>query len=87
MKVAKKSNQVAEDVITKKYGSIAGKAVGNAGDSLYNVFRSVKLLSLLNPQTMIGAVARETGKNKIKKEDDAVVANLGSEEVFYRHYF
>ena len=73
---------------------MAGEAVGNTGDSIYNVFRSLKSLALLDPGTMLNAVARETGKARINNDNDSsnscsssTTANLSSEEIFYKFYF
>lgn len=41
--VAMKSNEVAADVISYKYGSTAGRVVEDTGDSIYTAFRALKL--------------------------------------------
>lgn len=60
--VAIKSNEVAADVISYKYGSTTGKVVEDAGDSIYTAFRALKLFSLFNPEVMAVAVVKNTGK-------------------------
>lgn len=67
--VALKSNSVAADVVSCKYGSTAGKVVENTGDSIYNTFRAFKLFALFNPDVMAVSVVKYTGKVKLPNEN------------------
>jgi len=72
--VAKKSNAVAADVVSYKFGTTSGQAFENTSDSVYTAFRALMLLGILSPESMFSAVLKNTGKAHVQKDfkDDYV---------------
>merc|ERR1712151_783137 len=57
-----KGTHVAADVVSYEHGHIAGQIVEDVGDSMYDVFRALKLFNLLSLKNMSVGAIKGTGQ-------------------------